>query len=149
MLENAAPMLVDSHCHLDFPDFADDLDDVLERAADNGVKQMLTIGTKLSTFQDTLAVARRYEHVYCSVGIHPHEAEREAPMASIDVLGSRAGHEKVVGIGETGLDFTTNTARKQSRGYLSPPYRRFQGNRFADYRSYARRRRRDDPNFTG
>lgn len=98
-------MLVDSHCHLDFPDFADDLDDVLERAADNGVKQMLTIGTKLSTFQDTLAVARRYEHVYCSVGIHPHEAEREAPMGSIDVLGSRAGHEKVVGIGETGLDF--------------------------------------------
>lgn len=97
-------MLIDSHCHLDFPDFADDLDGVIARAGDAGVGAMLTIGTRLSAFDGVLAVARRYDNVWCSVGIHPHEAENESGVAAA-ALVERARDPKVIGIGETGLDY--------------------------------------------
>ncbi len=97
-------MLIDSHCHLDFPDFADDLDGVLARARNAGVGLMLSIGTQLEKFPGVLAVAERYPDVYCTVGIHPHEAD-----AAVDVDAARllrfCDHPKVVGIGETGLDY--------------------------------------------
>ncbi|MEX2009409.1 MAG: TatD family hydrolase [Dongiaceae bacterium] len=97
-------MLVDSHCHLDFPEFADELDRVVARAAAAGVGVLVTICTKVSEFARVLAVAERYDNVYCSVGIHPHEAAHE-PEVSADRLIELANHPKVVGIGETGLDY--------------------------------------------
>jgi TatD DNase family protein len=96
-------MLVDSHCHLDFPDFADELEAVVARAAAAGVGIMVTICTHLSRFEQVRAVAERFDNVWCSVGVHPHEAGTEAVDA--DRLIALAQHPKVVGIGETGLDF--------------------------------------------
>lgn len=97
-------MLVDSHCHLDFPDFAAELDQVVERARAAGVGKMLTIGTHLSRFDQVRAVAERFDDVFCTVGIHPHEAGTEA-MVDADTLIGLADHPKVVGFGETGLDY--------------------------------------------
>lgn len=98
-------MFVDSHCHLDFPEFAPELDAVVARARAAGVVRMVTIGTRLSAFAPVCAVAERFPEVYCSVGVHPHEAEKEGAHATPEKLVALAAHEKVVGIGETGLDF--------------------------------------------
>lgn len=97
-------MLVDSHCHLDFPDFAEELDEVVARAGDAGVGLMLTICTHVTRFERVLAVAERYPQVYCTVGIHPHEAGNE-PETDARRLIELAKHPKVVGFGETGLDY--------------------------------------------
>jgi len=97
-------MLVDSHCHLDFPDFADELDAVVARAAEAGVRTMVTICTKVREFERVLAVAERFDDVWCSVGLHPHEAEAEPDLTTARLV-ELARHPKVVGIGETGLDF--------------------------------------------
>ena len=97
-------MLVDSHCHLDFPDFEPDLEGVVARAAQAGVGLMLTIGTHLSRHDRVLRVAERFDSVYCSVGIHPHEAAVE-PAATVERLLELAAHPKVVAFGETGLDY--------------------------------------------
>ncbi|MFQ5985001.1 MAG: TatD family hydrolase [Alphaproteobacteria bacterium] len=96
-------MLVDSHCHLDFPAFDDDLDDVIQRARDADVGVMQTICTRLSRFDDVRALAARYDDVYCSVGVHPHHVAEEE--ATAEGLAERARHPKVIGIGETGLDY--------------------------------------------
>lgn len=97
-------MLVDSHCHLDFPDFAEDFAGVMARAAAADVGLMLTISTHLSRFERVLAVAEKYDHVYCTVGIHPHEAANEAGVTAEQLI-ALAQHPKVVGFGETGLDY--------------------------------------------
>ena len=97
-------MLVDSHCHLDFPEFAPELDAVVARARDAGVGVCVSIGTTLANFPNVCAVAERFDNVWCSVGIHPHEAEKEL-LASPQPLVGAARHPKVVGIGETGLDY--------------------------------------------
>lgn len=97
-------MLVDSHCHLDFPEFAPELDAVVERARAAGVGRMITIGTRLSTFPAVLAIAERYPDICCSVGVHPHEAAREGEVTA-ERLVEIARHPKVVGIGESGLDY--------------------------------------------
>lgn len=97
-------MLVDSHCHLDFPDFGPELDDVVVRARAAGVGTMLTIGTKLKSFDRVRAIAERFEDVWCSVGVHPHEAAEE-PVEEASALISHAAHPRVVGIGEAGLDY--------------------------------------------
>ncbi|CAA7617462.1 putative metallodependent hydrolase [Candidatus Terasakiella magnetica] len=97
-------MLVDSHCHLDFPDFADDLDGVVRRAGEAGVGILLTIGTHITRYDQVVAVAERFDNVYCTVGIHPHEAGTE-PAADVETLLRLAQHPKVVGFGETGLDY--------------------------------------------
>jgi TatD DNase family protein len=96
-------MLVDSHCHLDFPELAADLDGIMARAAAAGVGTMVTIGTKLSEIDKVLAIAERFDHVWCSVGVHPHEAGTET--GDTTRLVELAKHPKVVGIGETGLDY--------------------------------------------
>jgi TatD DNase family protein len=98
-------MLVDSHCHLDFPDFANDVDEVVARARRAGVGRVVTICTYLSRFDQVLAVARRYDDVYCSLGVHPHNAADELPGLSIERLIELARDPKVIGIGETGLDY--------------------------------------------
>lgn len=97
-------MLVDSHCHLDYLQRDGDLDDALDRAREAGVTEMLTISTKLSSFEGVRAIAERHDDVWCSVGVHPHEAEAEG-QAMPDQLIALAAHPKVVGIGETGLDY--------------------------------------------
>lgn len=97
-------MLVDSHCHLDFPDFANELDDVVARAGSAGVGTMLTICTHVSKFPQVLAVAERFDNVFCTVGIHPHEAGNEAEPTAAELI-RLAAHPKVVGFGETGLDY--------------------------------------------
>lgn len=97
-------MLVDSHCHLDFPEFIEDFDAVLARAQDAGIGAMLTICTHLSRFEQVKAVAAAHDHIFCSVGVHPHEAEEEGVGHGARLV-ELASHHKVVGIGETGLDF--------------------------------------------
>jgi TatD DNase family protein len=97
-------MLVDSHCHLDFPEFAHELPDVVARARETGVGICVSIGTTLSGFNRVRDVAEQFPDVYCSVGIHPHEAEKE-PIADSGPLLERARNPKVIGIGETGLDY--------------------------------------------
>ena len=97
-------MLVDSHCHLDFPDFADELDRVVSRAEMAGIGVMLSIGTRLDRFEGVLAVAERFPSVYCTVGVHPNEAD-SAPDVDVARLLDLARHPKVVGFGESGLDF--------------------------------------------
>jgi TatD DNase family protein len=97
-------MLIDSHCHLDFPELVADEAGVLARAKAAGVAAMLTIGTRLDQFDKVRAIAERHDNVWCSVGVHPHEARDEAQSAP-DRLIEAARHPKVVGIGETGLDF--------------------------------------------
>lgn len=98
------PVLIDSHCHLDFPDFGPEVEEVVARAHGAGVGLMLTISTKVSEFDRVRAVAERFPHVYCTVGIHPHEAASE-PETDTATLVEMAKHPKVVGIGETGLDY--------------------------------------------
>ena len=97
-------MLIDSHCHLDFPELAGDEEAVLSRARTAGVGGMLTIGTRLDQFERVRAIAERHGNVWCSVGVHPHEAKEEGQRAP-DQLIEATRHPKVVGIGETGLDF--------------------------------------------
>lgn len=97
-------MLIDSHCHLDFPELTTDEAGVLARARTAGVGGMLTIGTRLDQFGRVRAIAERHDNVWCSVGVHPHEAKEEGQRTP-DRLIESASHPKVVGIGETGLDF--------------------------------------------
>lgn len=96
--------LVDSHCHLDFPDFAEELDEVVARAGRAGIGAMLTICTKMSKADQVRQIAERFPNIYASVGVHPHEAEEEG-LDAPDVLIARAAHPKIIGIGETGLDY--------------------------------------------
>jgi len=96
--------LVDSHCHLDFPDYAGKVDEVMARAGAAGVGVCLSIGTELKRFPGVKAVAEKFPNVWCSVGVHPHEAEKELQDDEAALI-REAAHPKVVGIGETGLDY--------------------------------------------
>jgi TatD DNase family protein len=97
-------MLVDSHCHLDFPDFADELPAVIARAVAAGVGRMVTISTRVKRFAGVLAIAEAHEEVFCSVGTHPHNAAEELNVAAEELVRLSA-HPKVVAIGEAGLDY--------------------------------------------
>jgi TatD DNase family protein len=97
-------MLVDSHCHLDFPEFAPELSDVVARAEAAGVGTCVSIGTTLAGFPRVREVAEQFANVFCSVGVHPHDAAKE-PLPGAAPLIERAQHRKVVGIGESGLDY--------------------------------------------
>ncbi len=97
-------MLVDSHCHLDFPELYDDLDSVVARAINAGIGCMLTICTRVSAIPTVLDIAERYPQVYAAIGIHPHSVE-EHGVLPVDEIVSWTEHPKVVGIGETGLDY--------------------------------------------
>ncbi len=97
-------MLVDSHCHLDFPDFAPELEAVVARAEAAGVGRMVTISTRVRRHAQVLAIAERFPNVTCSVGTHPHHAHEELDITAGDLI-SRAEHPKVVAIGEAGLDY--------------------------------------------
>ena len=95
---------IDSHCHLDFPDFEAELDAIIERARSLGVTHMTTIGTTLKKIDRVIQIAESYPFIYASAGIHPHDAEAEFDV-TYDDLAKLAKHPKVIGIGETGLDY--------------------------------------------
>jgi TatD DNase family protein len=97
-------MLVDSHCHLDFPDFAPEREAVIARAREAGIGTMLTICTRLDEFPAVRAIAETHDDIWCSVGAHPHEAADHAEATAAE-LADLAAHPRVLGIGETGLDF--------------------------------------------
>ena len=97
-------MLADSHCHLDFPEFAQERDAIVARAAAAGVSHLLTISTRVSKRDEVLAIAERYPNVFCSVGTHPHEADAEADVSAQDLI-RLSDHPKVVALGEVGLDY--------------------------------------------
>ena len=97
-------MLIDSHCHLDFPELAVDLDAVLARADEAGVGLMLTISTRVRRFDEIRALVEAHDNVFCSIGTHPHHAAEE-PDVTVEELVALARHPKVVAIGEAGLDY--------------------------------------------
>ena len=111
-------MLVDSHCHLDFPDFADDLDGIVARARAAGVGRLVSISTRVKKHDALLAIAQRFPDVFCSVGTHPHHAQEEPDVTAAD-LAARAAHPKVVAIGEAGLDYHYDFSPRdaQERGF--------------------------------
>ena len=98
-------MLVDSHCHLDFPEFDDERDAVVARAMSAGIGYMVTICTHMTKFEGVYAVADAYDNMSCTVGVHPHNAGKEGTLASVEALVEHAKMPKVIGIGETGLDY--------------------------------------------
>lgn len=112
--------IVDSHCHLDFPEILEELDQVIERARQAGVNRMVTICTKPSKNRATLDIAEQYPEVYFTQGIHPHYAATE-PKLSVDELLALSMHPKMIGIGESGLDYyyTKETAKSQQDSFLN------------------------------
>ncbi len=98
------PTLTDSHCHLDFPDFAGELPDIIARARAAGVRRMVTICTRLRNEPQVRAIAEAHDDVFYAAGTHPMSAAEE-PMATVDALVALAQHPKFVGIGESGLDY--------------------------------------------
>ncbi|MEP1206399.1 MAG: TatD family hydrolase [Rhizobiaceae bacterium] len=108
-------MLVDSHCHLDFPQFADELDDVVQRARDVGIGRMVTICTRVRKFDQVLAVAERFDDIFCSVGTHPHNADEELDITADDLIRLATAHDKVVAIGEAGLDYHYDKSPREAQ----------------------------------
>ncbi|MTI01886.1 TatD family hydrolase [Roseibium sp. RKSG952] len=108
------PEITDSHCHLDFPDFDGQLDEIVTRAAEAGVTRMVTICTRLRNEPTVRAIAENHAPVFYAAGTHPMSAAEE-PMASVEELVNLAKHPKFVGIGETGLDYhyTADSAEVQ------------------------------------
>ncbi|MBQ9351301.1 TatD family hydrolase [Phyllobacterium sp.] len=97
-------MLVDSHCHLDFPDFAEERDAIVQRALDLGVVRLVTICTRVRKLDGIIGIAERYDSVFASVGTHPNNAHEELDVTADDLI-KLAEHPKVVAIGEAGLDY--------------------------------------------
>lgn len=110
-------MLVDSHCHLNFPDFKDDLPEVIARAAEYGVSKMVSICTKTSEYEEIQKIAETYDNVFCTVGVHPHEAQNEQSLTTADIV-KLAAHPKCVAIGETGLDYYYENSPKDEQKKL-------------------------------
>lgn len=111
-------MLVDSHCHLDFPDFSAELPEVVARARAAGVGHLVTISTRVRTFDAIRAIAERFDEVSCSVGTHPHYAAEGLDVTTADLV-ALAAHPKVVAIGEVGLDYHYDTSPRaaQEQGF--------------------------------
>jgi TatD DNase family protein len=111
-------MLIDSHCHLDFPEFADELDGIVSRAEAAGIGRILTISTRVRRLQALLAITAQFPNVYCSVGTHPHQADEEDGITASELI-ELAKHPKVAAFGEAGLDyFYQHSSREaQERGF--------------------------------
>ena len=106
-------MIVDSHCHLDFPSLYDQLDDVVNRAEINQVKYLLTICTTLQTFERIKLIVDKYKNIYGTFGIHPHETKNFSNINERLILEYKNKHKKIIGIGETGLDYYYNHSDKE------------------------------------
>jgi TatD DNase family protein len=107
-------MLIDTHCHLDFPDFEAERDDIVARAHAAGVKQMITISTRVRKFPAILAIAEKYPSVFCSVGTHPHNADEELDIPVSELI-ALSQHPRVVAIGEAGLDYFYDNAPQDAQ----------------------------------
>jgi TatD DNase family protein len=107
-------MLIDSHCHLDFPDFATELDAVVARARTAVIERMVTISTRVARQDGLLAIAERFPDVYCSVGTHPHYAHEELELTAADLV-ARTRHAKVVALGEAGLDYHYDNSPREAQ----------------------------------
>lgn len=107
-------MLIDTHCHLDFPDFEAERDDIVARAHAAGVTQMITISTRVRKFPAILAIAETYPSVFCSVGTHPHNADEELDIP-VSELVELSRHPRVVAIGEAGLDYYYDNAPRDAQ----------------------------------
>src|SRR5262249_32757044 len=107
----------DSHCHLDFPDFAGELDAVVTRARAADIARIVTISTRVKRHAEVLAIAERFADVYCSVGTHPHHAHEELDI-TVDELIARTRHSNVAATGEAGLDSHSDRSPRapQERG---------------------------------
>jgi len=112
-------MLIDTHCHLDFADFDAERDEIVARAHQSGVKQMVTISTRVRKLDGLLAITERYPSVFCSVGTHPNSANEELDIQTEDLVRLANAHEKIVAIGEAGLDYfyDTQTPDDQQTGF--------------------------------
>ncbi len=110
-------MIIDTHAHLDFPDFKDDIDDVIKRAEEVGIEYIINVGTSVGTSEKSIALAEKYNHIYASVGIHPNAASTVSgeDWSRLEVL---AGENKVVAIGETGLDYYRDRSKKEDQKRL-------------------------------
>ncbi len=113
-------MLIDTHCHLDFADFEEGRDAIVARAHEMGVKQMVTISTKVRKLDGLVALTERYPSVFCSVGTHPNSADQELDIQTEDLVRLANQHEKIVAIGEAGLDYFYDTVKPedQKTGFL-------------------------------
>ena len=107
-------MLIDSHCHLDFPDFSAELDEVVARARRAGIERMVTISTRVRRHDAVLAIAERIPDVYCSVGTHPHYAHEELDVTTADLI-ARAQNPRVVALGEAGLDYHYDSSPRDAQ----------------------------------
>ena len=105
--------IIDSHCHLDFEEFDQDFDEVINRARENNIKGMQTICTKISNFKKILEIAHKQKNIWCSIGNHPHNTEDE--KISFDDIHHFCNSDKVIGIGETGLDYYYENSNRESQ----------------------------------
>ncbi|MBM3246220.1 MAG: TatD family deoxyribonuclease [Candidatus Omnitrophica bacterium] len=111
-------MLIDTHCHLDFPEFNQDRDEVIRRAQGAGVNYLINIGSSLAATRASVALAKKYDFIYATAGIHPHEADSFNPRSPRAELEALAKEEKVVAIGEIGLDYFKNYAHPENQKSL-------------------------------
>jgi TatD DNase family protein len=107
-------MLIDTHCHLDFPDFEAERDGIIARAHAAGVAQMITISTRVRRLPALLAIAERYPSVFCSVGTHPHNADEELDIPVTELV-ELSNHPRIVAIGEAGLDYHYDNAPRDAQ----------------------------------
>jgi len=108
-------MLIDTHCHLDFADFEEERDEIVKRAHDAGVKQMVTISTRVRKLEALLAITEKYPSVFCSVGTHPNNAGDELDIQADELVRLAKAHEKIVAIGEAGLDYFYDTQKPEDQ----------------------------------
>ena len=108
-------MIIDSHCHLDYPDLYNQLDDVIKRAEYNQVQRLLTICTTLESFEKIKLIIQKYENIYGTFGIHPHETRKFINVDLKFITNLKKRYRKIVGIGETGLDFYYNYSDKKTQ----------------------------------
>ena len=106
-------MIIDSHCHLDYSNLYDQLDDVVRRAEYNKVKYLLTICTTLKSFEKIKLIVEKYKNIYGTFGIHPHESKKYTNIDSKFIYNLKNKYKKIIGIGETGLDFHYNHSDKK------------------------------------
>ena len=107
--------IIDSHCHLNYEPLVNNVDDVINRASKIGVTHMLTISTKDKEFSSILKILKNYKNVYGTYGIHPHEASSHLNISTNKIVENLNKNKKIIGIGETGLDFYYNNSDKKSQ----------------------------------
>ncbi len=109
------PFMIDSHCHLDYlENEGNDIGKIINDAKEGGVKYFITIGTKWHLAHEQISLATRFDNIYCTLGIHPHEA-KDKPTPSLEEMLTSLIHPKVIGIGETGLDYFYNHSPKEEQ----------------------------------